>query len=223
MPIDVPADDEAALTAAFSKRLFLRRKSTLVLEGRPSDQLLAIVDGVAYRAKMTADGARQIVGIVFSGGLCNLPILFFGSSDHSVETVIDCQVASAAKADILDLMQVRPMLATAFAALALANAASARNWVLNVGRRMARQRVARFLCEVMLASRLPGSVERCSFPFTQEIIADATGLSIVQVNRTLRELRAEGQITLESRVLTIHGWDRLCSDCEFPSSLLRRR
>ena len=46
-------------------------------------------------------------------------------------------------------------------------------------------------------------------PMTQEHIADATGLTIVHVNRMLRALSSEGVITHEGRSLKVNCWNRL--------------
>jgi cobyric acid synthase len=40
-------------------------------------------------------------------------------------------------------------------------------------------------------------------------LADATGLSVVHLNRTLQELRATGLIVLRDRMLTINDLDAL--------------
>jgi CRP-like cAMP-binding protein len=41
------------------------------------------------------------------------------------------------------------------------------------------------------------------FPLTQEVLADALGLSIVHVNRTLQQLRREGLVELKSGTVTL--------------------
>jgi hypothetical protein len=46
------------------------------------------------------------------------------------------------------------------------------------------------------------------------------GLSDVHVNRTLRELKELGLISLKSRVLTILDWERLKAYCSFTSNYL---
>jgi CRP-like cAMP-binding protein len=50
---------------------------------------------------------------------------------------------------------------------------------------------------------------RCTFPLTQAELADATGLSVVHVNRTLQELRAAGLIVLNGKDLSVPDWDAL--------------
>lgn len=52
-------------------------------------------------------------------------------------------------------------------------------------------------------------------PMTQSEFADATGLSAVQVNRTLRDLREEGLITVRKREMIVHDLQRLRKVAEF--------
>ena len=44
---------------------------------------------------------------------------------------------------------------------------------------------------------------------TSEPLADATGMTPVHVNRTLKSLEAEGLIVRNRRHISIHDWERL--------------
>jgi len=61
------------------------------------------------------------------------------------------------------------------------------------------------VCELAARLEIVGLVERDTFhvPFTQRNMADACGLSIVHVNRTLQELRHRGLITWQGKTVTI--------------------
>jgi CRP-like cAMP-binding protein len=67
-------------------------------------------------------------------------------------------------------------------------------WVVNVGRRDARSRIAHLICEMTLryyGHPLSGRVT-VNLPMPQAHLADAAGLTPVHVNRSLKALRAEG-------------------------------
>ena len=73
-----------------------------------------------------------------------------------------------------------------------------REWVLNIGRRDARTRIAHLLCEFALAAgSAPSSASTSTYelPITQEQLADAVALTSVHVNRTLMKLEQDGLIT----------------------------
>jgi DNA-binding GntR family transcriptional regulator len=50
---------------------------------------------------------------------------------------------------------------------------------------------------------------------TQEQLADATGLTPVHVNRSLKALEAEGLIVRNRRFVTIPDWERLRDESGF--------
>ncbi len=58
-------------------------------------------------------------------------------------------------------------------------------------------------------------------PITQMDLADATGLSVVHLNRTLQELRASGLIVLRERALTIPDFNALKNAALFSPSYLQ--
>jgi CRP-like cAMP-binding protein len=82
---------------------------------------------------------------------------------------------------------------------------------MNVGRRDARERLAHLFCE--FARRLEvagmGSVSGYELPMTQDQLADATGLTAVHVNRTLKAMETEGLIQRQRRFVFIPDWERL--------------
>jgi CRP-like cAMP-binding protein len=97
-----------------------------------------------------------------------------------------------------------------------------REWVLNVGRRDAKCRVAHMLCEFAArgAKAGLGPPERFELPMTQTDIADATGLTPVHVNRMLRRLRDEGLIAQDRREVRIVDWGRLREVADFNPAYL---
>jgi CRP-like cAMP-binding protein len=93
----------------------------------------------------------------------------------------------------------------------LIDASIFREWVVNVGRRDSRARVAHLLCEFSLRLEAAGLARnhRYELPMTQEQLADAVGLTAVHVNRVLKQLGEDGLITRDRRTITIEDWQRL--------------
>jgi hypothetical protein len=52
-------------------------------------------------------------------------------------------------------------------------------------------------------------------------LADATGLTSVHINRTLRDLRRDKLVDLRSKLLTIQNWQGLVEAAEFNSTYLQ--
>jgi hypothetical protein len=104
----------------------------------------------------------------------------------------------------------------------LIDAAIFREWITNVGRRDAYNRMAHILCEWVLRLRAVGLVEdhTCDLPMTQTELADATGISTVHVNRVLQELRANGLIVLRGNRLEVLDWEQLRQVGDFDPTYL---
>jgi CRP-like cAMP-binding protein len=98
-----------------------------------------------------------------------------------------------------------PRLWQAFQWDSMVNGSIQREWTLNLGQRDAFERLAHLLCELFVRLATAGLTngDTCDFPLTQTDLAEATGLSTVHVNRTLRELREANLIVLKDRTLRI--------------------
>jgi CRP-like cAMP-binding protein len=100
-----------------------------------------------------------------------------------------------------------------------------REWVLNVGRRDAYERISHLLCEMHFRMKRVGLVEDdcLSLPVTQTELADATGLTPVHVNRTLKRLRNQKLIEIGQGTLTLLDPPALQDAAGFDPSYLHVR
>jgi hypothetical protein len=87
-------------------------------------------------------------------------------------------------------------------------ASISRQRLLNVSRRPALQRVAHLLCE-LIARREAIGINGVVIPLSQIDLADATGLSVVHVNRTVQGLRTLGILSPDSHAIEISDRERL--------------
>jgi CRP-like cAMP-binding protein len=181
-----------------------------------------LISGFAYRHKLTVNGARQIISILMPGDPLDLQHLFLDVADHNVQTLTQAEVALIPRAELQKLAHERPAVGVAFMVNMLVEASIFREWVTNVGRRDARSRIAHLLCEV--AVRLEGQqlTEEygCELPMTQEQLGDATGLTAVHVNRTLKALEADGLIERNVRSVKFPNWERLKKEADFTDRYL---
>lgn len=194
----------------------------LVRERERSESCLVLLEGFCCRYKMLADGRRQIVSFNIPGDFLDLPRLILDRSDHNVGTLTPVRVGSVPRRALAELSSA-PNLWRLLWLDTLLDAAIYSEWVLNIGRRNARQRVAHLLCELITRLRAVGLAEsaRCDLPITQGELADATGLSTVHVNRVVQELRREGLIAMKGRNFTALNWDRLTLAAGFDASYLQ--
>ena len=200
----------------------LEAQSYLVREGDKPEQCAVLVSGYAFRHKLTGDGSRQILSLHIPGEALDFQHLFVDEADHNVQMLTRGQVAEIPRHAIEELALGRPSVGQAIMVYTLAEASVFREWVLNIGRRDARSRIAHVLCEFAVrlsAQRLtpPGGYE---LPLTQEQLADATGLTPVHTNRTLQSLRKDGLIQLRANRLTVLDWHGLAEIGDFTERYL---
>ena len=213
---------ELAIRQAFSRTATFIRRDVVLRESDTPEMFTAVVEGMAFRHKSLANGKRQIVGLVVPGDICDLSAMFFDRLDYGIEAATDCKIAFADRSAVRQLVATHPAVERALWRVTLANEAVLREWVVNLGRRPAHQRVAHFCCEVFTRTRPANEMESDSrlLPLTQDDIADITGLTVVHVNRVLRDLRAANIVELRHRRLTVHNWDRLRASAQFDGGYL---
>jgi CRP-like cAMP-binding protein len=194
----------------------------LVIEGQSPDRCCLLVEGFAARFKETSWGMRQIVSFHLPGDLLDIQHLLLATADHTVETITPAKVAWIPKGELGRTAWERPSVGKALWRDCLVDASIFREWVLNVGRRDAKSRVAHMLCEFVARCEAVGvgSREAFDFPMTQQQIADASGLTPIHVNRVLRVLDSEGSILRNRSRFSILDWDRLCSVADFEPAYL---
>ncbi len=140
--------------------------------------------------------------------------------DHNVATLTQVKVASIPHAILLEWMRNHPHFARLLWRDTLIDASIFREWVLNVGRRSAIERIAHLLCEMVTRLRAVGL--ECDLPITQAKLADATGLSAVHVNRTVQELQGDGLIELSGKTVAMLDWERLKRTAGFDPGYLHQ-
>lgn len=199
-------DDQAALTQLARGPLQeVQPRRDLIREGDNPRNVRLMLSGWACRYKGLPDGRRQIVGFFIPGDFCDLNVYILKQMDHSIGAITRVTYAQIVPDELERVMHERPRIAQALLWHELVNASVFREWLLNVGQRTARERIAHLLVEMFVRLRAVGLSEpnSCEFPITQNDLAEATGLTSVHVNRTLQDLRADGLIELSQKRLTI--------------------
>jgi CRP-like cAMP-binding protein len=182
----------------------------VVREGATNDHSVLIVSGLAYRHKINSSGSRQIVSIHIPGDFVDLEGSLLRVADHNVQALSRCDLAYVPSKALRSLL-AHPQIALAMWIDTLIDGSIFREWIMNVGRRDARERLAHIFCE--FARRLEiagmGSKDGYELPMTQEQLADASGLTAVHVNRTLKAMDEDGLIRRERRFVYIPDWEKL--------------
>lgn len=146
-----------------------------------------------------------------AGDFVDLEASLLRQADHNIQALTRCEVALVPAANIQALQCQHPLVARAMWIDTLIDASIFREWLLNVGRREAKARIAHLICELAKRLELAGLADGTPYilPMTQEQLADATGLTPVHVNRTLKALEDEGLIERDKRRIHVPDLQRL--------------
>ena len=163
----------------------------------------SVVSGVATIEQLMEDGRKQTMGLL-------LPSDFIGRpgrevAQYDVTAVTDVTLCCFRREGFEKLVSDTPHIAQRMLEMALDELDAARDWMLLLGRKTAREKIATFL--IMIARRT--TPEKCDklmiqLPLTRESMADYLGLTIETVSRQISAFRKEGLIRLEgSRTVEI--------------------
>lgn len=157
-----------------------------------------ILDGAVKLSKLLPDGRQQIVGLQYAPDFLGRP--FLENSDVSAEAVTDGTVCSFSRRTIEQMIAETPDLEHRLYLQALAELAEARELLLTLGRRTAREKVATFLLFILRQTQAGGSKrpeDTQSLLLTRAEIGDFLGLAIETVSRQLNKLQSMGIVELE--------------------------
>jgi CRP-like cAMP-binding protein len=199
-------------------------KRDIISDGEKPDHVHLVLEGWAARYKILPDGSRQITAFLLPGDFCDLHVTILAQMDHGIMALCRTRVAYVPHQTMQDLPIDRPQLGRALWRATLVDEAVLRSWIVNLGRREALERIAHLFCELHARLSLVGLVADGQFrlPLTQDVIADATGLTAVHVNRVLKRLRGDDVITLRGGELTIPDVRKLGKIANFDPSYLHR-
>ena len=202
---DLTAEDRSRIEKLCADKRPVARRNHIAKEGDPPKYVHVMLSGWGARYKSLRDGSRQIVDFVVPGDFCDLHVALLREMDHSILALSPCCVARINEDQIATLTSENSRIIRAMWWSTLVDQSILREWVLNVGRRNAYERLSHLLCELHFRMKRVGLVEdgRLALPVTQEELADATGLTPVHVNRTLQRLRREKLIEMGTGTLTL--------------------
>ena len=172
----------------------------IAVAGGKTDTFSVILSGAVKLMKLMPDGRQQIVGLQYAPDFLGRP--FVPESDVMIEAVTDATVCTFSRGTLERLMAEAPSLEHRLYLQAQAELEDARELLLTLGRRTARERVATFLLFVVRQARRSQTVEErreklLSLLLPRAEIADFLGLTIETVSRQLHQLQSAGIIELE--------------------------
>jgi len=162
--------------------------------------LASVVKGVATLSQTMADGRKQMVGLL-------LPSDFIGrpgraTTPYDVTAVSQVTLCCFRRKPFEGLMATTPAVAERLLDMSLDELDAAREWMLVLGRKTAREKIASLLTIVARREATVGlqAIKGrivVELPLTREAMADYLGLTLETVSRQISALKREGVIELD--------------------------
>lgn len=222
---DIDVEDEAAVLELPVTVREIDAGIDIVSEGQYVSQCCILIDGFTYRYRHTLDGKRQIIAFHVSGDIPDLHSLHMNYMDHSFAATTRSRIGFVPHDAVWGLCLRRPNVAAALWRETLIDGAIFREWIVGLGRLSGLSRTAHLLCEIAMRMRSVGLAPDYVYrlPLTQHELADALGLTVVTVNRVLKDLRLAGVVDRDRSRMTIRDWKELARLGEFDPRYLHFR
>lgn len=216
------AEEEAALRSMRFDEQHFSRDQVMVNCGEELDHSMLLTGGFALRSKIAADGSRQIVETNIAGDFIDLHGFILRRLEHEISAASPCLVASVPHGELTRITEQLPRLTRVLWFQTLVDAAIHREWMLVLGKKRSRARVAQFFCEMHARLKIVGqaSDESYRLPFSQLEIADITGMTPVHLNRSLKELREAGLVSFRNGQVVLQDLKGLIRLAQFDPTYL---
>ncbi|WP_376874601.1 transcriptional regulator FnrL [Albirhodobacter sp. R86504] len=189
---------------------------TIAWSGDKMDFVASVVSGIATLTQTLEDGRTQMVGLL-------LPSDFVGrpgreTAAYNVTATTDIVMCCFRRKPFEEMMVKTPHVAQRLLEMTLDELDAAREWMLLLGRKTAREKIASLL---LIIARRDASVKlqtargRMTFelPLTREAMADYLGLTLETVSRQVSALKRDGVIELVGkRQIIVPDMDLLASE-----------
>lgn len=194
----------------------------LLAEGDAFDHAYVLREGWAFRQRTLADGRRQILSFLLPGDALGLLAAEGYYAPHTVVAKTELSVARVKPTLLRDLPSRYPGLFRALRISLAQDAALLGEQVVRLGRLTAYERLAHMLVELWQRLErldMTGS-PAYHLPVSQAELADALGLTVVHINRTLQRMRADEMIKLHSPHVELLNLDGLIAMAEYDVDLI---
>ena len=189
---------------------------TVIWAGDKMDFVGSVVSGIATLTQTMEDGRTQMVGLL-------LPSDFVGrpgrdTAAYDVVATTDMVMCCFRRQPFENMMNRTPHIAQRLLEMTLDELDAAREWMLVLGRKTAREKIASLLSIIarrdaslnMIGTEGPMVFD---LPLTREAMADYLGLTLETVSRQISALKKDGVIVLEGkRHVTVPDFNRLLDE-----------
>jgi CRP/FNR family transcriptional regulator len=171
-----------------------RAGRTIVMEGDELPFVASLVSGCATLTRSLEDGRMQMVGLLMPSDFIGRPGRM--TAPYEVVAATDVTLCTFRRTEFEALLTDTPQVAQRLLQMSLDELDAAREWMLLLGRKTAREKVATLLGIILRRAANARAPLRAELPLTREAMASYLGLTIETVSRQMTALRKDGVIRL---------------------------
>jgi len=208
--------DELELLEKMKSYKTYEQGQTIVWAGDQMSFVGSVVKGVATLSQTMEDGRRQMVGLLLPSDFVGRPGRTLAPFD--VVAATEVTLCRFQRAPFEKLLSTSPSIGPRLLQMTLDELDAAREWMLLLGRKTAREKIASLLAffasrDANLNLRAATGKMRFELPLSREAMADYLGLTLETVSRQMSALKREGVIVLESkRLISIENFMTLLNE-----------
>jgi CRP-like cAMP-binding protein len=200
----------------------LPARKTILKAGDKPDFSVFLIEGFICRYMDANDGKRQLVALQIPDDFVDLHAFPLTYLDQDNATITPCTVGIVPHDRLRMIQREMPHLTHMLWFSTLLDAAMHREWIFRMGRLNAIGRLAHFLAETEHRLSAIGRVEggRFALPLVQIDLAEATGMTPINLNRCVRDLRKGRVADVRAGHVQILNKAELCRLGEFEPAYL---
>lgn len=217
-------EEIAVLMKMHEHARFIDERSIFLHQGNAQKKCMIVTKGWAYRFNELSDGNRQIINYYLPGDIISPFAVIIPKIGYSVASITLLEVCVFEPEYIVELFAAQPRLGLLYGWMLGRDDSMVAEQVVRVGRRSAYKRTAHLLLELFHRLKVIGETENKAFsmPVSQQLLADTLGLSFVHMNRTLRKLRMDNLISMDSKEIRLLDIDKLKQLAEFQACYMEQ-
>ncbi|WP_328809142.1 Crp/Fnr family transcriptional regulator [Profundibacterium mesophilum] len=197
----------------------------ILTEGSGSSQLYTVLSGMGMRTKQLSNGRRQVISFVFPGDLIGLQASLMSEMEHSVDAASRMRLCVFNRSELYQVFKSHPDRAFDLTWLVSSEEHFLGEALTTVGQRSAIERISWAFVKIHQRAAAIDLLEEngLPFPYRQQDLADALGLSLVHTNKTLAKLRERQLVFWSEGTLRVTKLEELARIAGMEIGPLRQR
>ena len=171
---------------------------TIIWAGDRMEFVASVVSGVAALSQTLEDGRRQMVGLLLPSDFVGRPGREVAKFD--VTAIAETTLCCFRRKPFEKMLEETPNVSQRLLEMALDELDAAREWMLLLGRKTAREKIASLISIIArratINERVYTSEVAVDLPLTREAMSDYLGLTLETVSRQISALKKDGVIEL---------------------------